>query len=87
VYTENVACQHDFTGEDAGRFESGCFDRHRDPEHASVLADAEPLEGLLAWRSENSPGTDGWVDAAPDAAVSEEVSRQLEALGYVDEAP
>ena len=87
VYTEDLACQHDFSGGDAGRFESGCFDRHRDPEHADVLANPGGMEGLLAWRAEHSPVLEGGSDEAPDASVSEEVSRQLEALGYVDEAP
>lgn len=85
VYTEARACQRDFARVDLGEvglFREGCFDRGRDPRHDRPLPNAA-LEGtLLAWREARVE--EMRLFSGGNAEVTDDVQRQLEALGYLD---
>lgn len=87
ILTEERACQKDWgsTRIQDDVFEDGCFDRRRDPDWRTPFVDAALTAELTAWRAARRAEYDAWPDTR-DVSENDDVSRQLEALGYV-EAP
>ncbi|MBX2803008.1 MAG: sulfatase [Myxococcales bacterium] len=86
VYTDDKACQLDFLKNDDPRgagFEDGCFDRLADPLHERPYKDLELLLELRRWRRDRVLEARA-LPPTPRAEVGKGLSRQLEALGYVD---
>lgn len=87
VYTEDVACQQDwspFAATSMGNFKRGCFDRETDPTH--LLAHPDPVlqADLEAWRARKLEEMAAFTGAS-DADPTQATLNQLEALGYVEE--
>lgn len=85
IYTPTHMCQQDWLGNDAGDeyFSVGCFDRHADPLLTTTVHGQESLlENLASWREDALNLRIS--DAAGSAEVDDELSEQLEALGYAE---
>ncbi len=88
VYSEGVACLHDFTNvaEEVGRERlaprTACYDRAADPLHRSPLEpEAVRVDALMAWRAEQVTAFEAWPHHL-DIRVPDDIADQLEALGY-----
>jgi len=86
VWTTTEMCQRDF-GSTAWRegivFEEGCFRRTTDPDFDHPLPPTLLMRDLERWRDERIAGA-GKFRFSGNAGVSDDLSEQLEALGYVD---
>lgn len=88
VFTVDRHCQWDFGSSQKqtrkGKFVPGCFDRINDPLSATRLDDDDLMQELKDWRQARTAQMTA-VGNASDVTVTDEVKRQLEMLGYVDE--
>ena len=85
-FTADQACQLDF-GSTAIRnnaFQPGCFDRATDPDWTTPDQDAEALEALRAWHTEQQTAYEQWPHTHDADHGVGQTRRQLEVLGYVE---
>ncbi len=85
IYTPTHMCQQDWIGGDAEDkyFQVGCYDRHADPTLTTTVQGQDALlERLATWREDTLKLV--IHEAAAAAEVDDELSQQLEALGYAE---
>jgi arylsulfatase A-like enzyme len=87
IWSQEKACQVDFGTTGATRedlwFESGCFDRARDVAFRNPHVDHAMMRELSHWRAARLKEGEGWSHG-PAEFVSDDLSEQLESLGYVE---
>ena len=89
VYTEDLACLHDFLdlaeklGQERINPRTACYDRRNDPMQVEPLGENEALVAQLKdWRHDREADNAAWAHHE-DIRVPDDVEAQLEALGYV----
>ncbi len=87
AWSATEACQRDFgsTGEpfEGIFFEDGCFRRRTDPDFVQPIPPTALMTELEQWRAARMHEAEAFR-LTGDATVSDKLSGQLEALGYVD---
>jgi arylsulfatase A-like enzyme len=80
IWTRDRQCQAHYQN-DRDKDVSGCFDRAADPDFSRPFEDVALRKELDAWRKARL--TEGKAFDVQDAEAGEEVSEQLEVLGYL----